>query len=181
MGDLTHGDVLPVRTQYSRTRSWLGRIWRDEAGASLIEFSLIALPFLLLLYGTFEIAFVYWANQELEHAASYGARLVRTGQVQANGLDRAQLTTEVCNKTALLVGCAAKLRLDVRSGKTLGDITPPVPLDGSGALKGAAAFTFSPGAANDVALVSAFYAWPPLLRPSSYILRAASVVRNEPF
>jgi Flp pilus assembly protein TadG len=181
MGDLSHCGQQPGRPQRGRTPSWLGRLCRDQAGASLIEFSLIALPFLILLYGTFEVAFVYWANQELEHAASYGARLVRTGQVQANGLDRAQLTTQICSQTALLVGCAAKLRLDVRSGKTLGDIVPPVPLDGSGALKDAAAFTFSPGAANDVALISAFYAWPPLLKPSGYILRAASVVRNEPF
>jgi Flp pilus assembly protein TadG len=171
----------PEDRKRGRTPSWLGRLCRDQAGASMIEFSLIALPFLILLYGTFEVAFVYWANQELEHAANYGARLVRTGQVQANGLDRAQLTAQICSQTALLVGCAAKLRLDVRSGKTLADIAPPVPLDGSGALKDATAFTFSPGTANDVALISAFYTWPPLLKPSGYILRAASVVRNEPF
>jgi Flp pilus assembly protein TadG len=160
---------------------WPLWLWRDQSGASLLEFSLIALPFLVLLYGTFEIAFVYWASQELEHAASHGARLVRTGQVQAKGLDQAQFTTELCSKTGLLVGCLTKLRLDVRSGKTFGDITPPDPLDGSGALKGAGEFTFSPGAANEVVLISAFYDWPPLLKPSGYVLRAAMVVRNEPF
>jgi Flp pilus assembly protein TadG len=181
MGDRSHYGRRLEAAQGERTRRWRWRLWHDQAGASLIEFALIALPFFILLYGTFEVAFVYWANQELEHAAGYGARLVRTGQVQATGLDRVQLTAQICSQTALLVGCTAKLRLDVRSGKTLGDIAPPVPLDGKGALKDAAAFTFSPGAANDVALVSAFYAWPPLLKPSDYILRAASVVRNEPF
>jgi Flp pilus assembly protein TadG len=181
MGDGSHGGPRPGRARGERARWWPARLCRDQAGVSLIEFALIALPFFLLLYGAFEVAFVYWANQELEHAAGYGARLVRTGQVQANGLDQAQLTAQVCSQTALLVQCTAKLRLDVRSGKTLGDIVPPVPLDGSGALKDAAAFAFSPGAANDVALVSAFYAWPPLLKPSGYVLRGASVGRNEPF
>jgi Flp pilus assembly protein TadG len=159
----------------------LRRLWRDAAGVSVIEFSLIALPFLVLLYGTFEAGFVYWASQELEHAAGYAARLVRTGQVQAGSLTQAQLTAQICGQTAVLVGCTTKLRLDVRSGKTLGDITPPAPLNGSGGLKDAAEFTFSPGAANDVVLVSTFYDWPPLLKPSGYILRAATVVRNEPF
>jgi Flp pilus assembly protein TadG len=164
-----------------RARRWLRRLWRDQAGASLLEFSLIALPFFLLLYGTFEVGFVYWASQELEHAASHGARLVRTGQVQTKGLSQAQLTAEVCSQTAVLVGCTTKLRLDVRSGKTFGDITPPAPLNGSGGLKDAGEFTFSPGAANEVVLISAFYDWPPLLKPSGWILRAATVVRNEPF
>jgi Flp pilus assembly protein TadG len=161
--------------------SWLRRLRRDESGATLVEFSLIALPFLVLLYGTFELAFVYWANQELEHAASYGARLVRTGQVQAGGLSQAQLTAEVCSKTAVLVSCTAKLRLDVRSAATFTAITAPVPLNGSGGLKDPGEFTFVPGSANDVILVSTFYDWPPLLSPSGYLLRAATVARNEPF
>lgn len=157
------------------------RLWRDARGASLIEFALIALPFFILLFGTFEIGFVYWANQELEHAASHAARLVRTGQVQAQAYDRAQLTQAMCSQTALLVGCTTKLRLDVRSAPTFGAITPPVPLDASGRLKAPGEFTYSPGAANDVVLVTAFYDWPPLLNPSGYLLRAATVVRNEPF
>jgi Flp pilus assembly protein TadG len=163
-------------------RRWsLRRLWRDVTGVSTIEFSLVALPFFILLYGTFEIGFVYWASQELEHAAGNAARLVRTGQVQAGKLDQAQLTAQICGQTAVLVRCTTKLRLDVRSGKALGDITPPAPLNGSGGLKGVAEFTFSPGAANDVVLISTFYDWPPLLSPTGYTLRAATVVRNEPF
>ena len=73
------------------------------------------------------------------------------------------------------------MRIDVRSAKTLTEITPPSPLNGTGGLKDAAEFTFAPGAPNDVVLVSAFYKWPPLLKSSDYILRASSVGRNEPF
>jgi Flp pilus assembly protein TadG len=160
---------------------WPQRLYRDQAGASLVEFSLIALPFFILLYGTFEIGFVYWANQELEHAATYGARLVRTGQVQSGGLSQAQLTAQICGQTAVLTGCTTKLRLDVRSAKTLAELTAPVPLNGSGALKDAAEFSFDPGAANDVVLVTTFYNWPPLISPSGYLLRAGLAVRNEPF
>src|SRR5262245_39650729 len=162
-------------------RGWPRGLCRDQAGVSLIEFALIALPLFILLYGTFEIGFVYWASQELENAATYGARLVRTGQVQSGGLTQAGLASQICSQTAVLVGCTTKLRLDVRSARRLADITAPVPLNGSGALKDAAEFSFSPGAANDIVLVTAFYNWPPLLKPSGYLLRAALAVRNEPF
>lgn len=158
---------------------WHRRLRRDEGGASLVEFSLVAFPFFILLFGAFEIGFVYWANQELENAASHGARLVRTGQ--ATGATQDQIKTEMCSRTALLVGCTTRLRIDVRSGKTFANISPPSPLDGNGVLKDDVAFTFVPGAGSDFVLVSAFYNWKPLLKPSDYILRASSVSRNEPF
>lgn len=157
------------------------RLARDQGGATLVEFTLIALPFLLLLFGAFEIAFIYWANQELENAATHGMRLVRTGQVQGGAVTPGQLRAEICSKTAVLVGCTSRLRLDVRSAKAFSDITPPDPMDGNGTLKDDAAFSFVPGSGNDVVLVSAFYDWKPLLKPSDYILRASSVARNEPF
>jgi Flp pilus assembly protein TadG len=165
----------------ARGVSPLGRLRRDESGATMVEFALIALPFFILLLGGFEIGFIYWANQELENATSHGARLVRTGQVQAGGISQEQLKTQMCSQTAVLVGCTTRLRIDVRSAKAFSDITPPSPLDGSGVLKGDADFTFAPGVGSDVILVSAFYNWKPLLKPSDYILRASSVSRNEPF
>jgi Flp pilus assembly protein TadG len=147
----------------------------------MVEFALIALPFMILLFGTFEIGFIYWANQELEHATAQGARLVRTGQVQAGGVSQAQLKTLICSQTAVLVGCTTRLRLDVRSAKAFSGIVPPDPLDGGGVLKADTDFTYAPGAGGDVVLVSAFYNWSPLLKQSDYILRASSVTRNEPF
>ena len=66
---------------------------RCRSGATLVEFSLLAFPFLLLLMATFEVGFLYWANQELENATGDAARMVRTGQVQAGNLNQAQLKT----------------------------------------------------------------------------------------
>lgn len=181
MKDDTRVHFASANAVGSGGRGWLGRLRRDERGATLVEFSLVAAPFFILLLGTFEIGFVYWANQELENAAGHGARLVRTGQVQTGGVSQEQLKAEMCSRTAVLVGCATRLRIDVRSAKAFSEITPPSPLDGSGGLKGDADFTYAPGAGNDFVLVSAFYDWKPLLKSSDYILRASSVSRNEPF
>ena len=160
---------------------WPYRLVKSESGSALVEFTIVALPFFMLLMGAVDIGFYYWGSEELENATAHGARLVRTGQVQANGIDRARLKAEICGKTAVLVGCTSRLRIDVRSGKSLAAITPPTPLNGSGALKSDTEFDYSPGAANDVVLVSAFFDWRLLLKPSDYILRATTVTRNEPF
>src|SRR5262245_9728506 len=157
------------------------RLRHNQRGATMVEFALIALPFFILLYGTFEIGFIYWATQELENATSHGARLVRTGQVLVSKMNQVDLRNAMCSQTAVLVGCGTKLRLDVRSASTFAGITPPSPLNGSGALKDEADFSFAPGSSDDVVLVSAFYNWKPLMKSSDYILRASSVTRNEPF
>jgi len=157
-----------------------GTVARCRSGATLVEFSLLAFPFLLLIMASFEVGFIYWANQELENATSDAARMVRTGQVQAGNLNQAQLKTELCNRTALLVACQSRLRLDVRSAQTFAAITPPEPLDNGGELKSDGDFSYSPGGADDVVLVSAFYDWRSLFS-GVYIVRAAAPVRNEPF
>ena len=160
---------------------WPYRLVKSESGSALVEFTIVALPFFLLLMGAVDIGFYYWGSEELENATAHGTRLVRTGQVQTSGISQAQLKAEICGKTAVLVGCASRLRIDVRSGPSLAAITAPSPLNGSGALKSDAEFIYSPGAANDFVLVSAFFNWRLLLKPSDYILRATAVTRNEPF
>jgi Flp pilus assembly protein TadG len=156
------------------------RFGRDERGATLVEFSLIALPFFILLLGTFEIGFHYWANKELDDAASTAARLIRTGQAQAANMTAADLKAEVCSRAAILVDCTVRMRLDVRSAETFAGITPPDPLNAGGTLKTDNDFTYSPGSGEDVVLISAFFDWPALFFGSS-VLRAAMPARNEPF
>lgn len=158
----------------------LRRLCRCRSGATLVEFSLIALPLLLLIIATFEIGFIYWANHELENATSDTARLVRTGQAQGGNLNQAQLKSELCSHTALLVGCNSRVRLDVRSASNFNAISPPEPMDGSGSLKADDAFSFAPGGGDEVVLITAFYTWNTLFS-GTYLVRAAMPVRNEPF
>lgn len=156
------------------------RFGRDRRGATLVEFTLVAFPLLLLLFATFEVGFIYWANRELENATSEVARLVRTGQAQALNLNQAALKAEVCSRTAVLMQCPSRLRLDVRSAPGFDGITPPQPLSGDGGLKPDNDFTYAPGAGNEVVLVSAFFDWR-LPLSGTTVIRAAVPARNEPF
>lgn len=66
--------LLPVRVAH--------RFARQQDGAAAIEFGLIALPFLGLLFAIMETALVFFAGQTLETATSKSARLIMTGQAQ---------------------------------------------------------------------------------------------------
>jgi len=50
------------------------RFLSNEAGASAIEFALLALPFVLLLFGIIEFGRAFWAREVLQSVANKGAR-----------------------------------------------------------------------------------------------------------
>lgn len=153
---------------------------KNERGATMLEFSLVAFPILILLLGTAEIGFIYWGTKELENATGTGARFVRTGQAQQGNWSSSDLKAEICRRTSILYNCSTKLRVDVVSAATFAVFAPVTPLDDSGNLKSDASFNFAPGGRNDVVLVRSFYPWTRLLG-GSHLMRAAAPVRNEPF
>lgn len=153
---------------------------RNDRGATMLEFSLVAFPLLMLLMGTVEIGFIYWGTKELENATGTGARFVRTGQAQQANWSSADLKAEICRRTSLLYDCTNKLRIDVVSAPSFAAFAPVSPVDSSGQLMSDASFSYAPGGRNDVALVRTFYSWPRLLG-GSHLMRAAVPVRNEPF
>lgn len=174
-------------------RSRLFRLTRrfgsDRRGATMIEFSLLMLPFFILLFGIFEVGLVIWGGLELDNATADASRLVRTGQAQAGNFDSARLRQEVCSHVALLFSCDTRLKVAVETFASFGAMAAPQPLDTNGDLK--PNFSFDLGGADAVVLVSTFYEWPLLnivssmslsnMATGNYLLRSASAFRNEPF
>ena len=58
-------------------------VHRDD-GAVAVEFGLVMLPFLTLMFVIAETALVFFAGQTLETAAADSARLIMTGQAQTH-------------------------------------------------------------------------------------------------
>jgi Flp pilus assembly protein TadG len=165
------------------------RLARDESGATIVEFALVAVPFFLLIFGILEVGIVLWATFELENATEEAGRLIRTGQVFDQSISESQLRTQICDRTTILFDCEAKLRLDVQSSQNFAGLSPPTALDGESNLKDG--FTYSPGGSNDVVLITTFYEWPLInliseagfgnMGSGNRLLRASSVFRSEPF
>jgi Flp pilus assembly protein TadG len=153
---------------------------RNDRGATMLEFSLVAFPILMLLMGTLEIGFIYWGTKELENATGTGARFVRIGQAQQDNWSSSDLKNEICRRTSVLYDCTTRLRIDVVSATSFAAFAPVAPLDDSGNLRDDASFSYAPGGRNDVVLVRSFYPWPRLLG-GSHLMRAAVPIRNEPF
>src|SRR5262245_17195434 len=144
-----------VSTWRGAIGSRLGQFARDCFGASALEFAIVAMPFLLLTLGIFEVGLVYFANQELDNAVAYGARLIRTGQAQTGGMDIAQFKDKMC-KQLITLNCNG-IKLDVRAFSDFSGAQLTQPLDGAGNLK--QTFTFNPGNPGDIVVVRAFYEW----------------------
>ena len=166
----------------------LSRLARDRAGATAVEFALVAAPFFALLVACLQTALIFYASQVLETGVSDAARLIKTGQAQSGGLGADSFKQAVCDEIFGLFDCMAGLKVDVRtvSDFTSAQMDKPV-VDGE--LKDD--FTFDPGVGGDIVLVRAFYEWPiviPMLGVSiadlsngNYLLSAATTFRNEPF
>jgi Flp pilus assembly protein TadG len=78
--------TISVKRRKIRISGRLGRICsrfvKNSEGATAVEFALVSVPFLGLLFAIFETAFVFFATQGVEAAVNDAARYVMTGQVQ---------------------------------------------------------------------------------------------------
>jgi Flp pilus assembly protein TadG len=170
-------------------RRGLRQFGRDRSGASALEFALVAVPLILLLLVILQLGLVFLGTYMLEHATAQGARLIRTGQAQAQGFDATAFKTEVCKHLTAPLSCTG-LKLDVRRFTSFSSTELTDPLDAGGAMK--TNFNYDPGNGGDVVVVRGFYEFDiPRLFPveirmgnmqgGSRILIATAAFRNEPF
>jgi Flp pilus assembly protein TadG len=80
---------------------------RDNRGSSAIEFSLLAVPFLLLIFGTMEFARVLWTREVLKQVATAGARCMGITQPECGSGS----TTDSASSTAFIIAEAGRRTL----------------------------------------------------------------------
>jgi Flp pilus assembly protein TadG len=166
------------------------RFARGQDGAAAVEFALVALPFLALLFAILESALVFFASQTLETAASDASRLIMTGQAQTAGYSQADFKTAVCNALAGgLFDCSNGVYVDVETYTSFSAINTASPIV-NGQLN-TSNLNYLPGGPGDIVMVRLYYQWPIYvsllgdtlsnLNGGSRLLVATSVFRNEPY
>lgn len=169
----------------------MGAFARARRGATAVEFALISMPMMLLLFGILELLLILIVSVTLETATEFTARDIRTGVFQMSGANgKNDYKAKVCRNMNWLEGvCASKLFVEAETFDTFGQ---------AGASSAAAPNTFNPnqtcwsvGAPEDIVLVRSYLEWPivtPLIQPffknygsGERLLSAARVFRNEPF
>lgn len=166
------------------------RFFRQPSGATAVEFGLIAVPFFFLKMAIIETALIFWAGQLLESGVAESGRMIRTGQVQSQGLGAGEFRTLLCGELVAMFDCAGRLEIDVQRVARFdaAELDRPA-VDGDGNFTGG--FGFDPGAGGQTVIVRAFYRWPVLFNffgldaadigGRQRLLMATTAFRNEPF
>lgn len=161
---------------------------RHQSGSVAVEFAMIAIPFFLFIFALIETALIIFSSIGLDIALGEAARQIRTGQVQAAGLTRAQFHQLVCDGAPSYFDCADKLKVDVRRFDNFSNTSFLDPTDDNGAL--ILNFSFDPGGPSDIVLARAFYVWnisSPLgvglanMSGNNRLLSSSAAFRNEPY
>ena len=173
------------------------RFARHEDGAAAVEFALIAVPFLALLFAILETALVFFAGQTLEAATAAASRLILTGQAQTTtsptsggaSYTQADFKNAVCAQIVAMFDCTNSVYVNVQSYSTFAqvDTSSPVVSGNFDTTK----MGYSTGGPGDIVIVQVFYQWPiyvsllnndvTSLNGGKRLLVATSVFRNEPY
>ena len=186
-------EIAMHKYQTTRLQKFTARFARADRGATAIEFAMISLPLMLLIFGVLELAMVLLVATTMEAATESAARMIRTGEFQSSGSStKADFKALVCARMSWLSAkCNTDLWVDVR---TFNDFNT---LAGNGPQNGAAfnpaATCFATGQPTDIVLVRAYFQWTlfaPLLSNAledmgggsgKRLLSFATAFRNEPY
>jgi len=182
---------LSVKMKRIARRVAVRRFVRREEGSAAVEFALILVPFIAMMFAIMETALVFFAQQTLETAVADSARLIMTGQAQTQSLTAATFKNAVCARIYGLFDCQNGVYVNVQTYSSFGSITYTPPLDSNNNLV-SSNFVYQPGGPGDIVVVQLFYQWPiyvSLMNLSSLsnmsgnkrLLVATAAFRNEPY
>jgi Flp pilus assembly protein TadG len=191
-----------VRHRPSRKlKAALTRFARAERGATAVEFGLICLPVMVMIFGVIELALVFLVSATLETAVETASRTIRTGAFQQGATPtKAAFKTMVCDKMSWLgAGCADNLYVEARTFANFGAVAanapvPPVTFVDEDENDDHADDTcWATGQPTDIVLVRTYYRWKlftPMLNAAlenmgggsgMRLISTTTAFRNEPY
>lgn len=164
--------------------SRLRRLFKSSEGATAIEFAILAIPFMMIVFATFETFIAFTGEQLVSNAVDTMARRVRTGQITFNlgrttDMTRTQFRQEFCKQISVMITCSNteaatpnKLWIDLEQVTSFADIPTNIPLVATNGGKtkdlDTTKMNYSAGGAGKINMFRAYYRWPittDLVRP----------------
>jgi Flp pilus assembly protein TadG len=206
----TLDDATATDRSHNRRCGLLRRFFKEKSGTSSIEFALLALPFMVVVFASLETFVAFTGEQLLANATETMARKVRTGEITfginpATDMSREQFRKAFCDEISIIMTCSeteatnpSKLFLDVRSFADFSQIPAAVPrVGGAGSDLDTSGFEFAPGGPTTINIVRAYYRWEVMtdlvrpyvtnLRPAGssmpddYLMVSTAAFRNEAY
>jgi Flp pilus assembly protein TadG len=172
-------------------RRGLRSLARDRRGATIIEFAIVAAPFIALILATLQTSLVFFAQQSLETAAEKTARELITGKAQQSGWTQQDFQQAACKNLYSFMQCQ-NLMIDVQRADSLTSINTAAPTlhyDSDGKVDNS--WQFNPGQPGDIVVMRMMYIFPVIGGPLGFnlsnmengkrLLIATSVFRSEPY
>lgn len=160
----------------------------NRKGSAAIEFAILALPFMVLIFAIVELAIMYFVDSALDAAVHKAVRQVRVGSAKAAAWDIAKFKTAVCTELSYSFSCSANLKVRASVITDMNSVTRVSAISG-----GTLSVTedFNIGDSGEYVLVQAFLPWDPVMKlyafsggrlsDGRYVLGAAELFKNEPF
>jgi Flp pilus assembly protein TadG len=181
-----------------RARQYLPKL--GQRGATAIEFAMVGSVFMMLLFGIFELGYMLFVQSTLDSSARTAARLIRTGQAQANANPQTFFQNALCADVSSVIGCGSLIyqvqEFSTWSGAQTAVNTPITTNPHTGAPTGGGLCgtgvpsCFNAGNCGEIEIVQVTYAYPfftqwigGLLGGSTEtaLLMSTVVFQNEPF
>lgn len=164
---------------------------RDLRGTAVLEFALVAAPFLALVFAGLETALVFFAQGALQTTNEAMARTVLTGDPQRSNMSQATFKAAACAQLAPFLSCN-NLYVDVQSAQSFGSINrTPIALTFDTAGNVTNSFSYSLGTRGDVVLLRMYYLFPVVSSPlglnfatvgnSKRLLVGTMIAKTEPY
>ncbi|MEX0345601.1 MAG: TadE/TadG family type IV pilus assembly protein [Rhizobiaceae bacterium] len=167
----------------------------DQDGSTAIEFTMLVIPFTLLIFAILESCISFAGQQLLSNSANNVARQLRTGQIKAADVTETSLRELICDDISILVaaGCPG-LEVDLREFATFADAAKEeIKYIGSGDTRDidTSDFDVTPGKSLTKNMLRVFYRWPimtDIMRKRMSSLKGGTTLhfatvtwQNEPF
>ncbi|MBO6813984.1 MAG: pilus assembly protein [Rhizobiaceae bacterium] len=183
-------DIGSKKLQSKRFKGLFRRFGKQDDGATMVEFAIVAGPFFLLIFSIIETSIFFFASQYLENSVDEVTRKLRTGQLKDIKTAK-DFKEEFCKEINVLFDCETGLKVRVETAAKFEDLSkPPEPNEKTGELNDADYYYQKPGP-QEIVQVTATYLWPiytnysaPLTKPGlsgAAVMHATNVVRTEPF
>ena len=162
------GNEFSSTDQHKAERAgFLARFVRNRRGSTAIEFSILALPFALLVFAILESCISFAGQEVMANITDDVARQLRTGQLRPADVAGSKLTTLICGRLQIIVStdCPQQLLVDLREYPTFADAaTAGFKIQNGDVvlMQGTNSQTFAntPGLAESKNMLRVFYKWP---------------------
>lgn len=170
---------------------WGGMLLRNQRGSAIIEFAIIAAPFIALLLAIMQTTLTMFTQQVLETTAEKSGRSIRTGSAQTNGTSQSTFKTQLCATLPSYMPCD-NVMFDIRIANSLEDVdSKAISLTYDNAANVTNMWSYQLGGPGDIVIMRVMYQMPVIMGPLGFdlanmkngrrLLVATSVFKNETY